>query len=92
MCEKKYYWLVKRRTPTKTVLDTGNEKVIMSCTDLMGLHLTSLNQFTTQRTLNGGVDLLDVVLQLCPRDGLVTVSTEGDIPGAVESVHHAKQP
>ena len=70
------------------VLEIGNEKMIMSCTDLMGLHLTSLNQFTTERTLNGGVDLLDMVLQLCPRNGLITVDTEGDIPGAVESVHH----
>ena len=79
-------WIVPR--VSLSIIHNTTKLEICSLTDLVVLHLTSLNRCTAERALNGGVDLLDVVLQLCPGDGLVTLDTEGDVPGAVEGVHH----
>ena len=54
----------------------------------MLLQLASLHWFGTERTVNVGVELSVVLLQLCPGYGLVTPRAQGDVAGTVEAVHH----
>ena len=54
----------------------------------MLLQFASFHGFGTERTVNVGVELSVVLLQLCPWYGLVTPGAQGDVPGTVEAVHH----
>ena len=59
---------------------------------LVLLHLASLHQFATERAGNVSMELLVVLVQLRPGDGLVALGAQGDVPGTVEAVHHVALP
>ena len=62
---------------------SGIEKIF----HLVLLHLASLHQFATERAGNVSMELLVVLVQLRPGDGLVALGAQGDVPGTVQGVH-----